>query len=165
MRTVENEKSNFRNLEGLEKKVRRFADRHKMRNDDQFYGCAQMLHFLPCIGKVYDHLEETLKNLEIEYKFPKKGSVELIARYSRDGQHQDHFVTHCEVNREIKFGEQVINLKIAGNSNGYRGYMLTGQNEFREYITLSRNGKELIHSEFQQKELEDYLRSETDRTN
>ena len=165
MRTIDNETSNFRNLEGLETKVKQFANRHKDRNEDQLYGCAQMFHFLPAIGKIYDHLEETLKDLEIEYKFPKKGSVELFAGYSRDGQHQDHFVTHCEVNREITFGEQVINLKIASNSKGYRGYMLTGQNEFREYIKLSRNGKELIHSEFQQKELEDYLRSETDQPN
>jgi hypothetical protein len=163
MRTVDKETSNFRNLEGLEKKVKRFANRHKDRNEDQFYGCAQMFHFLPCIGKVYDHLEETLKNLEVEYKFPKKGSVELFAGYSRDGQGQDHFVMSCETNREIKFGEQVINLKIVGNSKGYRGYTLTGQNKFQGDITLSRNGKELIENKFQQEGLEDYFRSETDQ--
>ena len=69
----------------------------------------------------------------------------------------------CETNREIKFGEQVINLKIVGNSKGYRGYTLTGQNKFQGDITLSRNGKELIENKFQQEGLEDYFRSETDQ--
>ncbi|MBT4651627.1 hypothetical protein HOC13_03840 [Candidatus Woesearchaeota archaeon] len=160
MRTVDNEKSNFRNFAGLEAKVRKFADRHKMRNEDQFYGCAQMLKFLPCVSKVYDHLEETLKDLGIEYKFPKKGSVELFAGYSRDGQHQDNFVTSYNVHKEIRLAGQVVNLEVAGNSKGYCGYVLTGQNELRGDIRLSRDGKEFIHSEFQQKKLEDYLRSE-----
>ena len=80
-----------------------------MRNEDQFYGCAQMLKFLPCVSKVYDHLEETLKDLGIEYKFPKKGSVELFAGYSRDGQHQDNFVTSYNVHKEIRLAGQVVN--------------------------------------------------------